>query len=334
MKRLPLLLLLFGTLACGLLRAPEATPTPVPTATSTATPAASTPGPALGTDKNPLILALAPSARPAPEVIDAGNVIKSLLEKATGYKIVTVIPPNETELVKGFGIGNAHIGVLSPFAYLMASNEGSVEAAFARQSNGTIFYGAQFIVQSDAGFISYFDPIKNENSADAPQALSQFNNKKPCWTDEFSPSGYVVPLGFLGQANVKTSAPAFLAGHPAVVRAVYAGGICDFGATYVDARAYPGLEDAYPDVMKKVLVVWRIPPIIPYETLVFARGMSVDMRRALERAFVDLMSAPEGKTALQKLYGFTAMSIARDDQYDEFRKAVKASELDLNGLIK
>ncbi|HEX2696276.1 MAG TPA: hypothetical protein VHM28_01120, partial [Anaerolineales bacterium] len=81
-------------------------------------------------------------------------------------------------------------------------------------------------------------------------------------------------------------------------------------------------------------VIWRIPPIIPYETMVFVPGMSVDMRRALERAFVDLMSIPEGKEAMQKLYGFDAMVIVQDGQYDEFRRAVKASGLDLSTLIK
>jgi ABC-type phosphate/phosphonate transport system substrate-binding protein len=86
--------------------------------------------------------------------------------------------------------------------------------------------------------------------------------------------------------------------------------------------------------MKKVLVVWRIPPIIPYETLVFAHGINEDMRRVLIRAFVDLMSTPEGKSAMQTLFGFGAMEVVRDGQYEDFRQAVKASGLDLNTLIK
>jgi phosphate/phosphite/phosphonate ABC transporter binding protein len=337
MKRLAPLMLL-GLLACaaatgcGLILAPQSSP--VPTAISTPSPTASAPEAELGTDKNPLILALVPSAHPAQEVLDAGNVLRALLEKSTGYKLVSVIPPSETELVKAFKIGNAHIGVLSPFGYLLASSEGDAEAAFARQQNGAIFYGAQFIVRSDAGFMPYFDPIKDENIADAPFALAQFKDKKPCWTDELSPSGYIVPLGYLAEAHVTTREPAFLASHPTVVRAVYKQDICDFGATYIDARQYPGLEDNYPDVMKKVIVVWRIPPIIPYETLVFARGMSEDMRRALTRAFVDLMSIPEGASAMQTLYGFSAMEIVQDGQYEEFRKAAQASGLDLNSLIK
>ena len=58
----------------------------------------------------------------------------------------------------------------------------------------------------------------------------------------------MVPLGLLNDAHIEIRPPAFLAGHVAVVRAIEAAGICDFGATYIDARTYPGLEDQYPDL--------------------------------------------------------------------------------------
>lgn len=331
MKRL-LPLVLLGLLACSLPLVSGQKPTQP--SIPTVVPASSSPEAKLGTDKNPLILALAPSQQPKPTVLDAGKSLSSLLEKATGYKFVLVVPPDETGLVKAFGMKNAHIGVLSPAGYLLAKAQGYVEAAFARQQAEKIFYGAQFIVRSDAGFIPYYDPIKDENSVEANAALAQFDNKKPCWTDELSPSGYIVPLGFLSNVGVHTRTPAFLASHPTVVRAVYAGGICDFGATYIDARAYPGLEDEFPDVLKKVVVVWRIPAIIPYDSLVFVHGMEEDQRRSLIRAFVDIMSTADGKAAIQTLYGFDAMQVVQDSQYDDFRKAVEASGLDLPTLVK
>jgi phosphonate transport system substrate-binding protein len=266
--------------------------------------------------------------------LDAGKKLAGLLEKSSGYTVVPVVPPSEADLVNGFGNGNAHIGVLSPYAYLLASNQGTVEAAFARQHGNEIFYGAQYIAHTGAGFKTYFDPLKNGNLAEAATALAQFRGKKPCWADERSPSGYVVPLGFLNQEHIQTRDPAFLAGHVAVVRAIDVSGICDFGATYIDARSYPGLEDQYPNLLKKVDVIWRIPPIIPYETLVFVHGMDESMRRALTRAFVDLESTADGKSAMQILYGFDSMQVVQDSQYDAFRKAVKASGLDLNALIK
>lgn len=332
-KRLVFLLVLPLVMACGLAGAPTATPSPAGP-TETPFPTALPPVSELGTKRNPLILALPPSPRPSNEALDAGKTLTSLLEKATGYSIVPVMPPSETELVSGFGNGTAHIGVLSPFAYLQARLDGTVEAAFAREHDKQIFYGAQFIANRGAGFKSYYDPVNNGNTADAGTALSQFVNKKPCWSDDRSPSGYVVPLGFLRQANVETRDPAFLAGHVGVVRAVYVSGICDFGATYVDARTYPGLQDQYPDIMKKLDVIWRIPPVIPYETLVFVHGMDEPMRRALTRAFVDLEGTPEGQSAMQTLYGFEAMQVVQDSQYNDFRDIVKATGLELSELIK
>jgi ABC-type phosphate/phosphonate transport system substrate-binding protein len=335
MKRL-LPLILLGLLSCSLpvqvhLFA-EATTTPSPTAVPTAIPPTATAP--LGTEKNPLVVALPPSTRPQGDVLSAGSALTSLLKKKTGYEFVSVIPPTEMELVKGFGSGDAHIASLSPFGYLLASDQEDAEAAFAREQDGVIFYGAEFLAPGDPNYLSYFDPVQQANIAEASVALAQFANKKPCWTDPFSPSGYVVPLGTLRQAGVATREPAFLASHPAIVRALYAGGICDFGGTYVDAILYPGLEDELPDVTKHIVVIWRIPAIIPYETLVFSRRMPVEMRRLLTRTFVDLMETPEGKSAVQTLYGFNAMQIVDDGQYADFRAAVKASGLDLRALIE
>jgi ABC-type phosphate/phosphonate transport system substrate-binding protein len=336
MKRL-LLLLLVTIYGCGLIPYPNQTASPKPiivTVTPTTTPLAPLPTAALGDIKNPLIISLAPAPRVDPNALNASKVLIAHLEKSTGYQFITIAPTSETDLIYRFQNGNAQIGVLSPFGYLLASENGSVDAAFARQQDGSAFYGAQFIVRSAAGFLPYFDSVKNENTADASTALAQFQNKKPCWADELSPSGYVVPLGFLAEAGVQTNDPAFVAGQPTVVRAVYAQGICDFGGTYIDARTYPGLQDAFSDVLTRVIVVWRTPNIIPYDTLVFASNMDNDLRRVLIRAFVDAMDTPDGSSAMQTLYGMDAMQVAQDGQYQDFRRVVKDSRLNLNTLVK
>ncbi len=344
MKKLLLLFLIGIISACSWVSLPQlrATPSPIP-ATATPPPVTVTPietaippppTAALGEAKNPLILSLAPAPRLDPNALKAANVLIAQLEKSTGYQFNTIAPTSETDLVNRFQNGDAQIALLTPFGYLLASQNGNAEAAFARQQDGKAFYGAQFIARDDAGFTSYFDEVKNQNTGDAPTALAQFKNKKPCWSDETSPSGYVVPLGFLKDASVQVGDPAFVSGQPTVVRAVYAQGVCDFGATYIDARTYPGLEDAFPDVLTKVMVVWRIPDIIPYETLVFSSSMDNDMRRSLTRAFVDAMDTPDGSAAMQTLFGIDAMQVSQDSQYQEFRKAVKDSGLDLSSLVQ
>ncbi len=334
-KVLYFLLFLPILLSCSIATGqPSPTPAPVTGPTSTPLPTVPPPVSAVGTTENPLILALPPSTQNSSEVQNAGTQLVGLLEKSTGYHFVTVLPPSETDLVRGFGAGGAHIGMLTPFAYLLASGQGNVQAVFAREVNKEIFYPAQFLAHADSGFKPYYDPVQQGDIAEAPVALGQFQGKKPCWSDELSASGYVVPLGYLKQSMVTPIDPAFMGGHVAVVRALEAGGICDFGATYVDARQYPGLQDQYPDLMKKVSVIWQIPAIIPYETLVYASGMPPDMQRNLTRAFTDLMATPEGKSAMQTLYGVDAMQIVQDSQYQPFRQAVTASGVDLSTLIK
>ena len=311
------------------------TPTPIPTLTETPAPT-QTPlaPPELGTEQNPLILALAPSPRPSEETIKAGEVIAAFIQKQTGYRVVTVIPTSEQMLVESFGKGNAHIGSLSPYGYVLARETNSVSVVFAKIRDGKIFYGAQIIANRDHSFESYFDEARGENITDPVAAFKQFNDKKACWSDEVSPSGYVVPLGLLNQAQVKIRGGAFLDGQPSVVRAVYVDDICDFGATFVDARTSPALEADYGDVMDKVIVIWRIPEIIPYENVSISTVLPIEMRRVIQRAFVDLMLTPEGKAALQTVYGIDQMQIVEDTAYTEFTTYVKASGLDLLDLIQ
>lgn len=317
------------------------TPTPTPTLEPTSTPMASSletqPPPSTaepGTDQNPLILALAPSPRPSDSVIAAGEIIAGYLQGRTGYRIVTIAPASEGTLLDALSKGNAHIAPLSPYGYVLAREGKLVSALLARMRDGQTFYGAQIITNRDNDFASYFDMERNQNTTDLITALSQFQDKKACWSDNLSPSGYVVPLGLMNQAEVQIRSGAFLGGQPSVVRAVYVDDICDFGATFIDARDSPALEADYPDVMEKVIVVWRIPQIIPYENISIANNLPFEMRRVIQRAFIDLMLTPEGKSAVQTVYGFDEAQVVEDAAYTEFINYVKASGLDLLTLIK
>jgi ABC-type phosphate/phosphonate transport system substrate-binding protein len=280
-----------------------------------------------------LILALAANPRPTTAVIDAGDVLAAYLEERTGYRIVTVIPVSEADLVDALTKGNAHIASLTPYAFVLARENNSVTALLAQVRNGEMFYGAQIIINREGEFAAYFDEARGENTADPVTALSQFEDKKPCWSDEVSPSGYVAPLGLLNQAQVTTRAGAFLEGQPNVVRGVYADDICDFGATFVDARENPVLEADYPDVMNKVIVAWRIPKIIPYENISMSASLPFEMRRIIQRALIDFMTTPEGKAAMQTVYGFDEMSPVEDAAYEEFIAYATASGLDLSTLL-
>ena len=336
LKNIILILTLFLTFGCSFplqvtFGTPTATPTLTPTPAATQAPL-SPPEP--GTEQNPLILALAANPRPNEAVIAAGDILAAYLEERTGYRIVTIIPASEEALIESLAKGNAHIASLSPYAFVLARGDNSATALLARLRNGEMFYGAQIIINRDGEFTAYYDEARGENITDAETALKQFQDKKPCWSDEISPSGYVVPFGLLNQAQVQTRTGAFLEGQPNVVRGVYADDICDFGGTFVDARTSPALEADYPDVMDRVLVAWRIPEIIPYENISMASSLPFEMRRGIQRAFIDFMTTPEGKAAMQTIYGFDEMLPVEDAASAEFIAYVNATGLDLLDLIE
>ena len=318
-----------------------------PTSTSTAAPTTAppvdltptdTPPPPfataeLGLAENPLILALPPTAG-TQEQIDAAKVIASQFTERTGYTVVTVIPETYTALVEALENGNAHIAVLDPVVYELAYQRGFVQASYAVLREGEGAYGAQFLASRRGGFTSYFDEGIGENLDEAPVALAQFADKKPCWTDETSPSGYIIPLGYLNENQIVTKPAAFVEGHPTVVRSLYASGICDFGATYIDARKFPSLEDAFPDLIEQVIVVWQIPPIIPYEVLAFSTRMPLGMRELFASFVPAILQTENGKTAFMTAYEIEEMTPVNDGYFTEFHRYMNATGLDLTTLVK
>jgi len=288
----------------------------------------------LGLAENPLILALPPSAN-SQEQIAAAKVIAAQFTERTGYTVVTVVPESYAALVEALEKGNAHIVLLDPYAYELAFQKDLVRASYAVLEEGEGKYGAQFLATRRGGFTSYFDEGTDENTTEeAATALVQFMDKKPCWSDEISPSGYVVPLGYLNEHQIITKTPAFVEGHPTVVRSLYASGICDFGATYIDARKFPSLEDEFPDLVEQVMVVWQIPPIIPHDVLAFSTNMPAGMRQLFAGMLPAIMQTEAGKAAFLTAYGIEEMEAVNDGYYEEFRIYVDESRVDLTTLVK
>ena len=310
-----------------------ATLTPTPDVTPTDTAPSPLATAELGLAENPLILALPPSAN-SPEQIEAAKLIASQFTARTGYTVVTVIPDSYTALVEALEKGNAHIVLLDAFAYELAYQKGLVKATYGVLKDGEATYGAQFLATRKGGFQSYYDPVAEENTAEAIIALTQFADKKPCWSDETSASGYVIPLGFLNESQIVTKPAAFVEGQPTVVRSLYASGICDFGATYIDARKFPSLEDEYPDLIEQVIVVWRIPNIIPYEILAFSTNMPQEMRDLFSNNIAAIMQTDNGRAAFKNAYGIEELQVVNDGFYEEFHIYVDESGIELSTLVK
>jgi phosphonate transport system substrate-binding protein len=309
--------------------------------TPTAIPATATTAPKeIGTADNPIIMALAPSAT-SQDLQTGGQAIADKLAEMTGYTIKISVPTNYAALVEAMGSGNAHIGWLPPLAYMLAKYKGYADVGLVVLRSGSDHYGFQYVTNAarvDADgkpmFTSYYDATTGKSTADAATALAQFAGKKPCWTDPLSASGYVLPSGLLAKGGVKVKAGAWVQGHPTVITSVYLspnGEICDFGATYVDART--AVTKSFPDVNDKVVIIYISDPIIPNDNVSFASNVSADVRQKITDALIEIAGTEEGRTLLKNGgYDIGGLSKVDDTFYDEFRAYLEAAGYDITSF--
>jgi len=326
--------------------APTAAPAPVETeapvvVTEAPTAAPTAPPAELGSADSPIIIALAPSAT-AEQLTVGGEAIAAKMNELTGLNFEVIIPNSYTALIEAMASGNAHVGFMPTLAYLLGKQAGAMEVQLVVVRNGSDFYGAQFIAHADMGFTPYFDVATNTNTADAATALAQFGGKRPCFTDPLSVSGYVIPSGVLKEQGVEFKTPAAVQGHPAVVQALYAGvnttgetpvgAICDFGATYIDARTS---DKIHTDVNEKIVVIWRTDNIIPNDNISFSTAMPADIGAIVFDGFV-AMAADEAGLEILKNAGYEIQGLkpAEDSFYDAFRSALQASGVDITTMVK
>jgi phosphonate transport system substrate-binding protein len=336
--------LVISTLALSACTTPTAAPTAAPTEAPTEAPtAAPTEAPKpLGSADNPIVIALAPSAT-AEQLTVGGEAIAKKLNELTGYTYTVIIPNSYTALIEAMASGNAQVGFMPTFAYLLAKQAGAADVKLVVVRNGSDFYGAQFVAHADMKFTPYFDTTTNTNTADAATALAQFKGKRPCFTDPLSVSGYIIPGGLLKQYGVEYKTPAAaVQGHPQVIQALYAGVsvvkdvptgvICDFGATYIDART---TDKIHTDINEKVVVIWRTDNIIPNDNVSFSTTMPADVGTKVQQALLDMAASPDGleilKTAGYEIQGF---KVSEDSFYDAFRAALQASGVDITTMVK
>jgi phosphonate transport system substrate-binding protein len=273
--------------------------------------------PALGTEGNPIVMAFVPSAD-TEEVIESAEEITKLLSEKTGYVIEGNVATSYSAVIEAMCAGKAHMGTLATFAYILANQKCGVDVALVSVRYGSPFYTGQIIAGADTGITKIEDLV----------------GKTVCWVDAASTSGYIIPRIMLKAAGVDPDtdlAQQVEAGsHDNVALAVYQGD-CDAGATYVDARNR--IEDDYPDVMDKTVVIAVSPPI-PNDGLQFIKDFPADMREKIVQAFLEIMATDEGVEAMGKAYGWQEVVEKDDSFYDDFRATLDASGVDVEELAK
>jgi phosphonate transport system substrate-binding protein len=303
----------------------------------------------VGTESRPFTMYFVPSrdadtiAESAEEIeaFVARHVSRELYGKDKGFHVETAIPASYVAVVEAFGTGRADFAAMNTFGYILAKDvkQYPVEAILTvvRGTNETHYKG-QIIAHVDNGITR----------------VEQLQGKKFAFTDAASTAGFILPSKLLRERGVTLGETVFSGNYDSVVMQVYQKSV-DAGATYYspprieqqpdgtelefprDARARVATQ--YPDVFEKVKIV-EFTSETPNDAWVMRRGIYGDtardkaLRDSVRAALFAFAATPEGKASLGKLYDITGLSNATDSTYDEIRKVVLESDLDLEGTAK
>ena len=322
--------------ACG-----RSTPGPTPTPTLQSTPSPEptrTPTPfPLASQENPLVLGIV-SETNDPKAAAAADDIVVEIARITNFTVSSMVYSSTYALLADFQANKVHIVFLQPFTYIWAKQRGLAQVVLVANHFGVYQYGGQFLANVASKFTMYFDPAKDQNTVDPATALKQFNGKRPCWVDPTSATGYVVPLGLLTNNNVKVKEGVMTQSFTSVVRALYITGICDFGATFAttgDPRTSAAVTQDLTDVMNRIVVIYKIDPVIPNLNLSVQSSLPKEMREDLTFAMQSLARSEKGKAslAIATAYEISDLRTVEDPFYDPLRNLLKQSGVSLDTLI-
>lgn len=333
---LPVMLLLLAACSQQGLQTTIPAPTQSPSAVSELTPTPSpTPIPQ-GTEGNPIVMGMVWSdeAKQAPA---AAHFVQYLAD-TTGLVFALQSYESKLDLLTAMDQNIVSFSWLQPEDYLYASEYNIAIVAFLTSHYGLYSYGSSVYVRADSGFKLDYDEDTGRSKFGATAALRQFSQKVPCLVNERSISGYAYPLGLLASENIEVKDPVLLQTHESVIRAIYTGGICDFGFTYGisgDPRTSSAIQADMPDIEDKVKIAWQSPADIPSLNLSYATLLAGDIRFAITTALESYAKDSAGLETLSQMnnYAIDGIRPATDGEYETLRSVLRDGGIDLQGLI-
>jgi phosphonate transport system substrate-binding protein len=273
--------------------------------------------PELGTADNPIVMSFVPSGD-TQDIITSGDAIAEMLKEETGLEVVANVGTDFAAVREAMVAGQAHIGWLNTFNYVLAHEKYGVEAYLVTERFGSTTYAGQINVRADSGITT----------------LEDLKGKVFCWVDPNSTSGYIIPRIMLQANGIDPDndfAQTVEAGsHDGVILAVY-NGDCDAGASYDDARST--IEDDFPDVMDVVQVLATTTDI-PNDSVSFIKDFPEEMRQQIVDALLAYSATDEGQEALNTLYNINALQPSSDSFYDGFRADLSKAGIDIESLAQ
>jgi phosphonate transport system substrate-binding protein len=295
-----------------------------------------TPSP-IGSAENPLILGFV-NPQNDPSIVAAGNKVRDDLAAFSLLSTKAIFYPDYKTLMNDLAAGKAHVIWLPPATYIHAHDRGLATISLLSNHFGVYSYGTRFLANQASGFSQGFDPVSGTNRSTTEQSLAQLKDKRPCWVGLDSLSGYYVPLGLLNENKIPVLPGAFLQNHPAVVRALYIRGICDFGVTFShlgDPRTASSVLSDLTDSLDQIPIIYQTDAIIPNLGLAYSYNVPMDFRKLLDEYYISSIKNDQDRQTLTNALNYEIQDVQKvdDSVYDRLRELLKASGADNQSLV-
>jgi phosphonate transport system substrate-binding protein len=263
-----------------------------------------------------LVLGLVPALE-AEALVDDLQPLTAYLSAELGIPVRAFVPQDYTGLVEALGSGRADIGMLPPFAAMLAMHRYDIEPLLLSVRRGDRGYRPQWMTSDQS--ICEQAPERDANGMlRCHGSLEQMRGRSVAFTDPNSTSGFLIPvlqLRDLGIDHGRDLRSIFVGGHDAVVLAIY-GGDVQFGVAYDDARTR--VAPQYPDVGDRV-IVFEYADMIPNDGVQVRPGLPADLKEAIKQAFLSLAASeahlPEDQKVLWRLYEIDNFADVPPDLY-------------------
>jgi len=275
----------------------------------------------IGTDKNPIKMAMVPSLD-TQKLVKSGDKLKELLEKQTGLKFEVSVPTSYAAVVTAMGAGTVDVGWLSPLPYVLAHDQYDVKVILTTVRDNSTDYWSFIIARNDTGI----------------NKLSDLKGKKFAYGDPLSTSGCLYAKDLVrrsGSDPEKFFAQVIYAGaHDRVVMAVYNRQV-DAGAIYggVVSDAREKVIGMIKDVMAKTHVIAK-SAAIPNDTVSVRKGLPAGVVKKIKNGLMKIAKSDEGRIAVMDMYGIDGFVPAKDSDYDSVRHVARAEKIKLEQMDK
>jgi phosphonate transport system substrate-binding protein len=269
-----------------------------------------------------LVLGLVPALE-ADKLIDNLRPLDEYLSLELGIPVESFVPQDYTGLIEALGSGQADIGMLPPFAGMLAFERYGIETILISVRDGEARYRAQWMT-ADPGFCDEAPEVGLRGLLHCVASIQKVRGKVVGFTDPTSTSGYLFPALQLIDAGINPEEDiqsVFVGSHDAAVIAVLNGDV-EIAAAYDDARTY--ILNEYPDIGTQVLP-FNYSDWIPNDGVQVRADLAPELKEAIKQAFLKLTRVeagiPQAERLLFKLYEIDGFVEFEDGTYEPVKRA-------------